>query len=218
MTLSVVIPVLNARAGLEACLQAVAGRADEILVVDGGSTDGSQEVAAALGARLIRSEKGRGRQLAAGAAAASGDRFLFIHADTLLQDNWPAVVEAFRDDGRAGYFRLAFDEDSRPARRTAWLANMRARMLALPYGDQALVLSRELYDTVGGYRPLPLMEDVDIVRRLGRRRLVELPSTATTSAARYQSAGWTRRSIRNLCCLALYFFGVSPERIARFYG
>jgi hypothetical protein len=92
------------------------------------------------------------------------------------------------------------------------------KLLALPYGDQGLLISRALYDAVGGYRPLPLMEDVDLVRRLGRRRLAVLPATATTSAERWRRDGWARRSARNLACLALHRMGMSEERVARIYG
>jgi hypothetical protein len=92
------------------------------------------------------------------------------------------------------------------------------RLLALPYGDQGLLISRALYDQIGGYRPLPLMEDVDLVRRLGRRRLAVLPADAVTSAARWRRDGWARRSARNLACLALHRLGMSEERVRKLYG
>jgi len=218
--LSVVIPVLNGLPGLSAAIGAVVDLADEIVVVDGGSTDGSPAAAAALGARVVAAPRGRGMQLAAGASAARGDWLLFLHADTALSPGWRAAADRHMQDAAAaaGYFRLAFDEASSPARRTAMAAGWRARALGLPYGDQGLLIARGLYEAVGGYREIPLMEDVDIVRRIGRRRLRPLDAVATTSAARYRRDGWTRRSLRNLGCLALYFAGVAPERIARLYG
>ena len=94
----------------------------------------------------------------------------------------------------------------------------RCRVLALPYGDQGLLIARSLLDSVGGVRPMPLMEDVDLVRRLGRARLTALPSAALTSAARWERDGWTRRSARNLACLSLYLAGVPPRLIARLYA
>ncbi|MBL8673503.1 MAG: glycosyl transferase family 2, partial [Rhodospirillales bacterium] len=102
-----------------------------------------------------------------------------------------------------------------------WIEGMvawRGRALGMPYGDQGLLIKRSFYDRVGGYRPLPLMEDVDLVRRIGRRRLVALDVDAVTSAARYERDGWTLRPMRNLLCLSLFLLGVAPARIARLYG
>jgi hypothetical protein len=114
-------------------------------------------------------------------------------------------------------FRLAFDDESPAARRTAALANWRTRRLGLPYGDQGLLISRDLYDAVGGYPEIPLMEDVAMARRLGRRRIRMLAATAVTGGDKYRRDGWWRRSAKNLTLLSLYFLGVSPERLARLY-
>jgi hypothetical protein len=119
---------------------------------------------------------------------------------------------------RAAYFRYALDDDAPAARRLERVVAWRCRRLGLPYGDQGLLLSRALYDAVGGYRPIVLMEDVDIVRRLGRARLAALDHKAVTSAARYRRDGYLRRSARNLVCLSAWFLGVDPRRIARLYG
>jgi hypothetical protein len=118
---------------------------------------------------------------------------------------------------RAGYFRFALNSADRRARRLEHFVAWRCRVLALPYGDQGLLVHRDLLRSVGGVRPLPLMEDVDLVRRLGRRRLVALDAAAITSAAKWERDGWLRRSARNLCCLSLWFAGVAPHRIARIY-
>jgi hypothetical protein len=120
--------------------------------------------------------------------------------------------------GRAAYFAFALDDPSPEARRLERLVAWRCRALALPYGDQGLLVSRALYDAAGGFRPLPLMEDVDFVRRLGRRRLAALPPAAVTSAERWRREGWRRRSARNLACLSLWFLGVPPGAIKRLYG
>lgn len=222
--LSIVIPTLNAAAALPACLDAlVEGGAlvEETMVVDGGSSDATAARARELGARVLSAPRGRGAQLAAGMAAARGEWLMALHADTVLAQGWSAIVAAFiaapGGDRVAGFGRLRFDEAGAMAQRTARLANWRARRLALPYGDQALVLHRRLYQAVGGYPSLPLMEDVALARALGRRRLRALDFVAVTSAERYRRAGWLARSTRNLCCLGLYLAGVAPARIARFY-
>ena len=225
---SVVIPTLEAADRIGPCLGALgeavrAGVIHETIIADGGSADAIAEVAEAAGARLVTAPRGRGKQLAAGARAARGDWLLFLHADTVLAPGWGAAVLAHVQTrpGQAGYFTLRFDSPgdapSLAARIVAGWANLRAALFALPYGDQGLLISRALYDKVGGYRPIPLMEDVALVRRIGRRRLVRLGAAAVTSASRYASDGWLRRGWRNLTTLALYFLGVAPERLARRY-
>lgn len=216
MRLSIVVPALNAERFLPACLAALgAWDAAERILVDGGSTDATRDIARDHGWRVIESPRGRGTQLRAGAAAATGDTLLFVHADTVLSPGWVAAAKGFT--GQAGYFRLAFVGDDPRAVRVARLANWRARNLGLPYGDQGLLIARDLYDRLGGYRDLPLMEDVDLVRRIGRSRLRELDAVATTSPTRYERDGWIARPLRNLSILALWFLGVSPETLARLY-
>lgn len=225
--IDVVIPTLNAAATLGATLASLsAARADglvrAVVVSDGGSTDRTVDVAAASGARIERGAPGRGRQLAAGARAARAPWLLFLHADTRLAAGWERAARVLMaGDGarsRAAAFSFALDDPSVSARVLERLVALRARVAALPYGDQGLLISRTLYDEVGGYRPMPLMEDVDMARRVGARRLVVLPARAVTSAARYRRDGYVRRGARNLFCLALYFLGVAPGTIARFYG
>ena len=217
--LSIVIPTLNAAATLGPCL-AVLREADEILVVDGGSTDATAALAERSGARLVHSARGRGLQLAAGAAEAKGDWLLFLHADTKLAPGWREAAERHMagHPGRAACFRFRLDAGEWRARLVEAGVALRVRVLGLPYGDQGLLVSRRLYDEMGGYRPLPLMEDVDLVRRIGRRRVERLGAEAVTSATRWRNGGWLRRSGRNLLCLALYRCGMSAERVARLYG
>lgn len=217
--LSVVIPALNAGATLGACLEALAGN-NELIVVDGGSTDDTAEVAVRAGARVIAAPKGRGTQLRAGVVAARGEWLLFLHADTRLAAGWrEAVADHVSAHGqKAACFRFRLDDPSWQARLLERVVALRVRWLGLPYGDQGLLISRALYEAVGGYCALPLMEDVDLVRRVGRRRLRVLDVAAVTSANRWRRDGWLRRSALNLSCLLLWTIGVSPARIARLYG
>ena len=219
MRLSVVIPTLDAEAHLPACLERVRG-AEEIVVADGGSRDRSIAIAKAGGARVVRSARGRGAQLQHGAEAASGDWLLFLHADTLPGFGWRDAVASHAriHPDKAGCFQLRLGDRAWQARSVERAVAARVALFALPYGDQGLLVPRALYQAVGGYRPLPLMEDVDLVRRIGRRRLAVLDETATTSAERWRRDGWLRRSGRNLACLGLYRLGVAPERLAWLYG
>jgi rSAM/selenodomain-associated transferase 2 len=217
---SVAIPALNAAQTLPATLAAFVGQIFEIVVADGGSADGTPDIAASFGARVIAAPRGRGVQLAAAAAEAQGDWLLLLHADTRLGPGWQHAVHAHTRDGteRAGYFRFALDSADPRARRLERLVAWRCRVLALPYGDQGLLIHRRLLERVGGIWPLPLMEDVDLARRLGRKRLAPLAAAAVTSAERWERDGWRRRSARNLVCLFLYFAGMPPRVIAKLYS
>jgi rSAM/selenodomain-associated transferase 2 len=220
--LSVVIPALNAAAGLGGTLAALAGGPAELVLADGGSTDGTVALAEAAGARVVRAPRGRGVQLAAGAEAARGPWLLFLHADTRLGEGWAAAVRRVMASpegaSRAWHFRFALDDAGPGARRLEGAVAWRCRVLKLPYGDQGLLVHRDLLEAAGGMRPLPLMEDVDLVRRLGRARIGALDVPAVTSAARWRRDGYVRRSSRNLLCLGLWFAGVSPRIIARIYA
>jgi len=228
--LTIVIPTLEAAGTVEATLAALgeAGtsaqvqRGTEIIVVDGGSTDATPALAEQRGARVIAAPRGRGLQLDTGAKAAKGEWLLFLHADTRLAPGWAAAAGAFIADPangeRAGYFRFALDDPAPAARRLERLVAWRCRRLGLPYGDQGLLIARDFYRVLGGFRPLALMEDVALVRRIGRRRLVALGATALTSARRYRREGFVMRPARNLLCLGLYFLGLPPRLIARIYA
>ena len=222
--ISVVIPTLNAAPALGPTLGALGagigeGLIREVIFADGGSDDDTAAIADAVGADLVTAPRGRGSQLRAGAAAAKGDWLLFLHADTALSPDWPAAMRrhmAQRPD-RAGWARLRYDARGvGPAVVAGW-ANLRTRLFALPYGDQGLLIARALYDRAGGYPPIPLMEDVTLVRALGRSRLAALDCVAETSFARYARDGWVRRGARNLTCLGLHVAGVDPARIAERY-
>ena len=219
-TLSIVIPTLDAASSLPATIASAREIADaELIVADGGSSDGTVARARALGTAVVTAPRGRGSQLAAGARAARGAWLLFVHADTVLAPGWRAPVEAVMagDPDRAFYFRFALDDAGPAARRLERRVAWRCRAFGLPYGDQGLLISRRCYEAVGGFRPLPLMEDVDLARRLGRSRLIALDHPAITAATRYRRAGYRWRSARNLLCLGLYFLGLPPRALVRLY-
>jgi rSAM/selenodomain-associated transferase 2 len=221
VTLTVVIPALNAEACLGRCLDALTA-ADRVVVADGGSRDGTVALARAKGALVVEGAHGRGAQLHAAAAAVTTDWMLFLHADTVLDPGWRAAVDAFMHDPtnrlRAAAFVFAVDDGSARARRLERMVAWRSRVMALPYGDQGLLISRAFYNALGGYRPMPLMEDVDLVRRIGRARLTLLPVRAVTSADKWRRDGWTVRSARNIACLGMYLAGMPPRLIVRVYG
>jgi len=164
---------------------------------------------------------GRGAQMNAGAARAAGTWLLFLHADSRLPAGWLDVLtEATARGGLVGgWFRFALDTPRWQARIIERLVAFRVRAWKLPYGDQGLFVRRDVFTRLGGYREWPLMEDVEFVRRLRRAGPVaELPVVLTTSARRWERDGWFRRSARNLVLVSLYFAGVSPARLARWYG
>jgi rSAM/selenodomain-associated transferase 2 len=227
--LSIIMPTLNAETGLARSLPVlargvIAGRGGQLVIGDGGSSDQTLAMADAAGADIAHAERGRGVQLAEGAKLARGDWLLFVHADTVLAEGWERAVARFIDQAatqadtrRAAVFRFKLDDTGWRARMLEWIVTARTRLLALPYGDQCLLISRAYYDEVGGFKAIPIMEDVDMVRRIGRRRLHVLAHDAVTSAERYHKSGYLRRMGRNLVCISLWFSGVAPERIVRIY-
>ncbi len=222
--LSVVVPALNEGAALPALLGDLRalGPAVEVIVADGGSTDDTAAVAAAAGASVVAAERGRGRQLRAGAAAARAPLLCFLHADVRLDARAVADLARLAADPRSGEaawaFRLRIDGRRAAYRAIERGANARSSLLGLPYGDQGLVVSRAAYDAAGGYAAVPLMEDVMLVRALGRLLPVRLlPSGVTVSARRWERDGAWRRSARNLALLARWMAGAAPERLAGEY-
>lgn len=227
--ISVVIPTLNAEEHLPTCLAAlvpavVEGLVHQVIVADGGSRDRTCELADAAGCTVVScTEANRGLQLREGALAARRQWLLFLHADTVLQNEWILEVRSFiaeaenADEPSAAAFRFALDDRGvRPALMTIGVA-LRCILFRLPYGDQGLLIPRRLYDQVGGYKPLPLMEDVALIRAIPRRQRRLLSARAVTSARKYQTQGYVRRIVRNWTCLGLYFLGASNETIAKIY-
>ena len=225
MQVSIVIPVLRDSAQLDGLLTSLARAVDdsavEIIVANGDAGDGAvaRLKARYAAVRWVASPPGRGRQMNAGAAVASGCWLLFLHADTRLDERWlDALRQAELRGAVGGAFRFTLDSPRPAARLIEWGVACRTRWLGLPYGDQGLFVRRDAFEALGGYRPYPLMEDVDLVRRLRRRGTLRLsPLPIRTSARRWERDGWVLRSLRNLTLVALYFSGVSPHRLARRY-
>ena len=228
--ISVVIPTLNAEEGLArtlACLvpAAVDGLVREVIVVDGGSTDHTLVIADGAGVEIIEMEAGRGAQMKAGAARARFPWLLFLHPGAELEPKWAREADQFMeriDDGRlsprGATFRFRLDDFGMAPRTIEALLALRTRLLKLPYGGQGLLIPRRLYDEVGGYRALPVMEDVDLARRLGWRRIVPFASRVVASATPYRRDGYFKRLLRHQMCLMLYFLRVPPSKIAGLYS
>ncbi|MDJ0858164.1 MAG: glycosyltransferase [Dinoroseobacter sp.] len=220
--LSIVMPVLNAAPGLEQSLPALAeglevGLIAELILSDGGSQDATAQIADAAGAIWVTGAPGRGKQIARGIAVANCPWVMVLHADTVLLSGWSeAVIAALETPGQARYGTLVFDAPGVAPRLVAGWANLRSRLFGLPYGDQALLVHQDLLDSVGGYPDFPLMEDVEMAKRL-RGALVPLGAIARTSAARYQAEGWFRRGARNLGLLLRYLRGADPSELAQEY-
>lgn len=227
--LSVIIPAINAEAHLPKLLMSlveatVAGLVREVIVVDGGSVDRTVAIAEAMGATILHVPAGRGRQLAAGARVVRFPWMLFVHADTVLDADWHKDVDGFirragsAEGDQAAVFRFALDDRTWAARAMEAIVRLRGVLFALPYGDQGLLISRRHYERVGGFGDMPLMEDVDMVRRIGRRGLAVLNTKALTSAERYRKGGYILRPLRNLLVLSLYFMRVPPDKLVKLYG
>jgi rSAM/selenodomain-associated transferase 2 len=217
---SVVIPTLQEVEQLPGLLAQLQGP-EQVLVVDGGSSDGTVAAASAMGALVIHANAAnRGLQLSTGAAHASRPWLLFIHADARLPMRWSSLLaEALEADGVvAAAFRLRVDGSSWKLRLLERLVGLRSRWRGLPYGDQGLALSADVYHQVGGYRPLPLMEDLELVQRLGcRGRLALAAGAVLVSDRRWRRLGVWRSSLRNARLRAAWRLGTEPEVLARRY-
>lgn len=222
MRLAIVVPTLNEEGALRRNLPLALAQADEVVITDGGSTDGTLEVARSLGARAISGPPGRGGQLNRGAAATEADVLLFLHADTILPDSaGQAVRKAVAEGAPGGAFLLRFDGEGFVYRLGERVVNLRTKRAFLPLGDQAQFVTREAFRELGGFREWPILEDLDLSRRMrerwGRRRLAVVEERVETSARRFAAHGPARTVAKNWLIWMLFRLGVSPFKLAKLY-
>lgn len=220
-TISVIIPTWNERLELGNTIHSIGmDAAVEIIVADGGSTDGTLDLAGRVAHRVVQTTPGRAAQLNAGARLAGGEILVFLHADTALP---PGALTAIRScllepRNAGGAFRVSVDSGRSSLRLISWGINMRSRWLGLPYGDQALFVRRSLFEELRGFRPLEIMEDVDFVRRLRRKgRMALLDLEVRTSERRWRANGVCRTTLVNWVAIAMYALAFEPKRIRSFY-
>ena len=221
MTIAVVIPALDEADAIERAVSSAVGPRVDVIVVDGGSCDGTRETALGAGARVMNAQGGRARQLQVGIEASKSDVVLFLHADTRLPEGWDRAVAAALEDPETvgGAFRLEFDDRGFGMRIVEWAARLRIALLGFPFGDQGIFVRRRILDQIGGVPDVPVMEDADLVhamKRLGRLAL--LPLSAITSARRYRSGGVVRISVVHFFAFAAWRVGVDRGRLAEWLG
>jgi rSAM/selenodomain-associated transferase 2 len=223
MRLSIVMPALNEAAGIAhtlSRLQRLRARGHEVIVVDGGSTDATPALAAPLADRVLRTPRGRARQMNEGARHARGDVLLFLHADTRLPDDADgAILDGLACSGRAwGRFDVAIEGNHPLLRVISAAMNLRSRVSAVCTGDQAIFVERSRFEAVGGFPPIALMEDIALSKRLRRgSRPLCLRARAVTSGRRWEERGVWRTMALMWWLRLRYFLGASPERLRRVY-
>jgi len=219
MKLSVVIPTWNEGENIAATLESLPG-ASEIVVADGGSVDGTIEIARRRGARVLGCPQGRARQMNRGARETKGDVLLFLHADAVLGASaLEAIEKALADPAVVGgFFRLRIRSPRVSLKLAALGSHLRARALRTPYGDQGLFLRRSVYDELGGFPDVPFLEDVALIRMLRRKgRLVPLDVTLSTGDRHWRELGVVGTALLDWAMVILYFAGVSPSTLASCY-
>lgn len=228
--ISIIIPVLNEGQTINLCLDAIKNASNvEVIVVDGGSEDETVAIAQSFGIKVLSSPPGRATQMNVGAAAATGDILLFLHADTRLPNNFdrkilqalsafPGSYLGTSQNTIAGAFELKIDSEMPSLRIIEKMVNVRSRYLQMPYGDQAIFLKASVFREIGGFPDLPIMEDFELVRRLHRLGKIEIvPAPVLTSGRRWKKLGALKTTLINQLIILGYFLGVPPAQLASWY-
>jgi rSAM/selenodomain-associated transferase 2 len=219
--ISIIIPVLNEAATIRAAIDStLPSRNVELIVVDGGSRDATRQIAQRQGVQVITSAAGRAQQMNVGAQAATGEILLFLHGDTRLPEGFDQLIRAALQNPQAmaGAFRLRIDAPQRRFRWVEWGVECRSAIFHLPYGDQGIFLRTELFQKLGGFAEMPIMEDFELIRRLRRwGSVVMIKANVTTSARRWQRRGIVKTTLINQLMILGYGLGVSPARLAQLY-
>ncbi|MFS0515249.1 TIGR04283 family arsenosugar biosynthesis glycosyltransferase [Nostoc sp. UIC 10607] len=219
--ISIIIPTLNEAGNIKEAIATTQPNTNiEVIIVDGGSKDDTIEIAESLGVKVISSSPGRAAQMNTGAVAATGEILLFLHADTCLPIEFDDMVRtALQQPGTvAGAFKLRIDASLLSLRWVEWGINVRSHFFQMPYGDQAIFLTKAIFQEIGGFPELPIMEDFELMRRLKRiGQIVIIPTPVITSARRWLQKGVLKTTLLNQIVITAYLIGVSPERIRRWY-
>ena len=219
--ISIIIPTLNEAENIKKAIATTQRSINiEVIIVDAGSEDGTVEIAQSLGVKVISSFPGRAVQMNTGAVAATGEILLFLHADTCLPTGFDDMVRtALQQPGTvAGAFKLRIDASLLSLRWVEWGINVRSHFYQMPYGDQAIFLTKAVFQQIGNFPQLPIMEDFELIRRLKRTgRIVIIPTPVVTSARRWLQKGVFKTTLLNQIVIIAYLLGVSPERICRWY-
>ena len=218
---TVVIPTYNSEKTIENTLNSIYKYFNKIIIVDADSKDLTIEISKKYKIKIIKSIKGRGPQLILGAENVDTDWIFFLHSDTTITNNNITNINKFitnsLNNNKAASFKIKFNKNNIWSYLLSNLVNIRSKYLKLPYGDQGLLISRSFYNNIGGYKNIPIMEDIEIIRAIGSRNIKILNSYVITDALRFENQGWLLRPIINIFCLTLYFLGFNINNINKIY-
>ena len=218
---TLVIPTYNAQKTINTTLNNVSKKFQNIIIVDGYSKDLTKNICKKYNTQFFTSKTNRGMQLKLGGEKAGTNWIFFLHADSILQNDAIDKIAEFisidKNNYKAAAFKLKFNQKKIYASCLSKIVFFRSKYFKLPYGDQGLIISKTFYNKIGGFKPLPIMEDVEIVKNIGFKNIRILDSYIITDSIRYKTQGWLIRPLINLYCLSLYFLGFNINYINKIY-